>query len=304
MAGRQAQGAWQCGRRLTTSELLQIQEVVELFPRLSPHELLKTICEHLNWRTASGGYKVDACRKLLEKMAVRGDVALPPKRACSKRQERQDRPASVPTPAPTESLTGKLRTCLPVRVVPLTDKEEVARCAVDVEHYHVLGYRKPIGCFAHYAIESARGRLGYLVLAGAAKQIGVRDRWIGWDDAHRLRNLPYVVNNSRFLLFPWVRIRYGASHVLSQMARRLAEDWAARWSYRPVLLETFVDPSRYDGTCYRAAGWIELGRTTGVGLCRPGRAYRTTAKKIFVRPLTEAFRVWLCRHHAPGRAAV
>lgn len=109
-----------------------------------------------------------------------------------------------------------------------------------------------------------------------------------------MKNLPWVVNNARLLLFPWVLVKNLASHVLGQLARRLQEDWEARWGYRPVLMETFVDPARYSGVSYRAAGWRLLGKTTGRGICRPNRQYSTTPKLLFVRPLADDFRVQLC----------
>lgn len=301
MAGKENVVVWQCGRPFTEKDLEHVREVIALFPRLSLNELTQTLCEQLEWYTASGGYKQDACRKLLEKMEGRGELLLPEVRECARGQLRKRRPGAVAAAVPAEPLTGNLSSCAPVRLVSLTDKEAVALCVADVERHHFLGYRKPIGCFLHYAIESARGRLGYLIIAGAAKQIGVRDRWIGWDDQQRLQNLPWVVNNSRFLLFPWVHVRYGASHVLGQLAACLPAEWENRWGYRPVLLETFVDPASHKGTCYRAAGWIEMGRTMGTGLCRQGRAYQTTPKLLFVRPLTEDFRSLLCGAPAPRR---
>jgi hypothetical protein len=133
-----------------------------------------------------------------------------------------------------------------------------------------------------------------VLLAGAAKAVERRDRWIGWSAQERQRHLPWVANNTRFLIFPWVQIRHLASHVLGQLRRRVREDWFERWGYRPVLLETFVDRQRYQGTCYRAAGWIELGETSGRGLPRPGRTYTSTPKRIFVRPLVKDFRAQLC----------
>jgi hypothetical protein len=304
VAGKEKAVVWQCGRPFTEKDLEHVREVVALFPRLAFTELTQTLCEQLGWSTASGGYKLDACRKLLEKMEARGELKLPVVRSCARGQLRSRLPGSVATAVPAEPMTGNLSIYAPVHLVALRDKEAVALCVADMERHHFLGYRKPIGCFLHYAIESARGRLGYLIIAGAAKQIGVRDPWIGWDDSQRLRNLPWVVNNSRFLLFPWVHVRYGASHVLGQLAACLPADWEDRWGYRPVLLETFVDPARHKGTCYRAAGWIELGRTTGTGLCRPGRAYQTTPKLLFVRPLTEDFRSLLCGAPAPRRTEV
>lgn len=134
----------------------------------------------------------------------------------------------------------------------------------------------------------------------ASRRITVRDQWIGWTAEQRLRNLPWVVNNTRFLILPWVRVRHLASHVLGMVARQVADDWYQRWGYRPLLMETFVDPARFSGTCYRAAGWKELGRTTGEGLIRPGRSYSATPKLVFVRSLDRGFRAKLCSDQLQG----
>ena len=138
-------------------------------------------------------------------------------------------------------------------------------------------------------------------MAGPARAVAVRDEWIGWTRAQRLRNLGWVVNNTRFLVFPWVRVAHLASHVLGQLARQVGQDWQGRWGYRPVLLETFVDPARYRGTCYRASGWEVLGQTTGQGLARAGKAYQSQAKLVFVRALGEGFRQVLCADALVGR---
>ncbi len=117
-----------------------------------------------------------------------------------------------------------------------------------------------------------------------------RDRWIGWSRNERLTNLSFVVNNTRFLIFPWVEVRYLASHVLGKVARHIGDDWLYRWGYRPVLMETFVDSQHFKGTCYRAANFQYLGMTTGMGLVREGKHYKTSPKMIFVRPLVHNFR--------------
>ena len=114
-------------------------------------------------------------------------------------------------------------------------------------------------------------------------------------------NLPWVVNNQRFLIFPWVSVKDLASHVLGQVAARLADDWQARWGYTPLLLETFVDPAHYRGTCYRAAGWECLGETSGRGLARPGRQYKSSPKLVFVKPLNPEFRTRLCAKRLQDR---
>jgi hypothetical protein len=170
-----------------------------------------------------------------------------------------------------------------------------------LQRYHPLGYRQPFGYRMRYFIRTDRGRLGCLLFSGAAKSLGVRDRWIGWTEGQRLQRLAWVVSLNRHLIFPWVQIRNLSSHVLGKLVRRIADDWRERWGYQPVLLETFVDPREHEGSSYKAAGWQELGMSTGEGLVRAGQQYRTTPKKIFVQPLCAGFRALLCSEPAPSR---
>jgi hypothetical protein len=140
-----------------------------------------------------------------------------------------------------------------------------------------------------------------VLFSGAAKALRARDQWIGWTEQQRLRNLAWVINNSRFLIFSWVRIKNLASHVLGQIERRIGQDWERHWGYRPVLMETFVDPRHYEGSSYKGANWILLGETTGEGLVRQGKIYTTSPKKIFVKPLVKEFRTLLCSESLKGR---
>jgi hypothetical protein len=143
-----------------------------------------------------------------------------------------------------------------------------------------------------------------MLFSGAAKSIGVRDGWIGWTQAQRLRNLAWVINNSRFLIFPWVKVANLASHVLGQIHKQIRAHFKQRWGFCPVLLETFVDPQHYRGSCYKAANWCYLGMTTGLGLVRKGKSYRTSAKKVFAKPLVKEYRQLLCCEDLVGRATL
>lgn len=149
---------------------------------------------------------------------------------------------------------------------------------------------------------SERGFLGCIMFAGAAKALAARDCWIGWTEKQRLTNIAWVINNTRFLIFPWVKIKNLASHVLAQAVRRVRADWLQRWCYSPVLAETFVDPQHFHGSCYRAANWQLLGMTTGAGLVRKGKTYTTTPRMIFAKPLVKDFRSLLCSDPPAGRA--
>jgi hypothetical protein len=290
---------FQSDREITREELDEIQETVRFFPALSRSELAQTICEHLGWFTATGGYKTDACLKLLSRLEGKGRLRLPPKRAIS--PQRHAPIALTPRTGPRTEIGGSIAEVGPVSVAAVNGREQAALWNEYVSRYHCLGYRKPFGCFLSYFIESPHGILGCLLFQGAAKALKARDEWIGWTQDQRLRNLPWVINNSRFLVFPWVKVKNLGSHILGQTLRRIRDDWLKRWGYRPLLVETFVDPERYEGSSYKAANWHYLGMTTGRGLPRNGRRYTTSPKKIFVRPLAADFRALLCSEHLQGR---
>lgn len=292
---------FQCGREITREQLSEILETVGLFPNLSRKELTATICEHLGWVTLTGNNKLDACTKLLEKLESKGLMRLPTKQE-QYRRNRSQRPITLTSrTARKADITGKLKDIGQVRVEAVSDKETTGLWNEYVSRYHYLGYKQPFGYFLRYFVESEQGLLGCILFAGAAKALGVRDRWIGWGQMHRLRNLAWVINNSRFLIFPWVGVKNLASHLLGQVARCIKDDWQHRWGYSPVLMETFIDPEHFAGSCYKAANWQYLGMTTGEGLVRKGKRYRTSPKMIFVKPLAKDFRSLLCSQQLKGR---
>lgn len=291
----------QCGREITAQEVEHLKEVISLCSGLSREELARTICEHWGWVTASGGHKLQACLKLLAKLEAQGEIQLPDKRLWGSQQVR--RPEWTERTVPGPEITGPLATVKPVRLELAMDRGAKDLWNEYVDRYHYLGYRRPFGYRLRYWVVSGRGPLGCVLMAGAAKSLGVRDGWIGWSESRRLQNLAWVINNTRFLIFPWVQVRHLASHVLGQLARRVRTDWEQCWGYQPVLMETFVDPARYRGISYQAAGWTLLGPTTGEGLRRPGRRYRTTPKLLYVRPLVRNFREQLCSRQLQGRSS-
>jgi len=302
---RHAQSAtwWQGDREIVAEEIAYIRTFAQRFPGLSRKELTSTLCEHLEWLTAAGQPKYSACAKLLTRLEEAGELRLPalqePSRRGGPRASAPPR-ASARTDAPAP-VVRSLSELEPVRLRWVSERQEVCLWNDYVDRYHPLGYKKPFGYPARYFIDSGEHRLGCILLSGAAKALRTRDRWIGWSDRLRLANLPWVVNNSRYLIFPWVEVANLASHVLAQLARQVGEDWQVRWGYRPLLLETFVDPARFTGSCYRAAGWTLLGRTRGNGLVRPGKHYQTRPKLIFAKPLQADFRTLLCSDRLQGR---
>jgi hypothetical protein len=285
-----------CGREVGPEEIEHVQEVVRLCTGLSRTELALTLCEHWDWVSATGAPQQRACLKLLEKLEHMGAIRLPQKDGRGRPRGRRQKRRAVPTArtAPREPIACTLAELRPVSLECVHDEEGRGLWNEYVERYHSLGSVQSIGCSLRYFVTSSKGPLGCLLMGSAARALAVRDTWIGWSHKERLQRLPWVVNNQRLLLFPWAHVRHLASHVLGQLARRIQDDWESLWRYRPVLLETFVDPAEHSGVSYRAAGWQILGETTGQGVCRPNRQYSTTPKLVFVRPLVDEFRELLC----------
>ena len=283
-----------CGREAGQAELEHAQEVIRLCRGLSRYELALTLCEHWGWVSPTGGLQQRACMRLLEKWEAAGLLSLPEKDTSKQRTSLAQKPIPA-TERTTEqdALCCDLAQLQPVWLEVVSGREATAIWSEYVSRYHPLGCKRTIGCTLRYFVSSERGRLGCILMGSAAVALAVRDKWIGWSRQERLAHLPWVINNQRLLLFPWVRVPHLVSHVLGQLARRVQADWEARWDYRPVLMETFVDPAHHRGVGYRAAGWLLLGQSTGEGIQRRQHAYRTTPKMLFVKPLTPDFRTQL-----------
>jgi hypothetical protein len=278
---------------IRAKDIAYIRSFVKRYPGLARTEVICTLCEHLQWLTPGGRPKYDASVKLLAQLEQAGEICLPPLKEQYRPNGPQKPRAPIEEMAPGEPVQCTLAELGPMRLRVLRDVEQAA-CNASFASFHPLGYFKPFGYHARYRIEAGELVLGYLLLSGAAKKIQSRDCWIGWNDQQRRHNLPWVVNNNRFLIFPWINIAHLASHVLGQLARQLSTDWKVLWGFSPLLLESFVDPAHYRGTCYRAAGWELLGHTSGSGLARPGKQYSSSPKLIFVKPLQAQFRHLLC----------
>jgi Druantia protein DruA len=279
------------GRRFTRKQLAGVQETIKQFPKLSRTELAHTLCEHLDWKTPNGKNKVESCLTLLEKLEDQGLVSLPAKPA---RQAPKRREPVLENDSPEPPIAAALSTLIPIRLELVSSSgQDRERWKAYLQSYHYLGYRQPVGPHLGYFIVSQprQHRLGCLLFsASAAWALAPRDRWIGWDAPHRKKLLPLVLSNDRFLIFPWVDVANLASHALSLATRQIGEDWVRAFGYRPVLIETFVDPTVFTGTCYRAANWQFLGYTQGRGRLAPDHQRRTSQKEIFAYPLEPDWR--------------
>jgi hypothetical protein len=254
--------------------------------------LSKTICELLEWKRPTGKLKYEECRAFLEHLRDQGLVTLP-----GLRDTRAPGPRRVVSSAqsdvqdPVRGSAGDFDP-LTLHLVQASNPTLNSLFKQYIDRYHYIGYRIPFGAHLRYLVESQQmpGRyLACLQFSSPAWMMAPRDAWIGWEAEQRKRNLQFIVNQSRFLVLPWVSVRGLASKILSLAARRLPQDWHSVYGYRPLLLETLVDRSRFTGTCYKAGNWIHLGATQGRGrMDRDHAAQDHAIKDIFVYPL--------CRH--------
>jgi hypothetical protein len=283
------------GRMFTAQELNEVKEIVRMFPKLSQHELALTICEGLSWLAPNGKYKIEACRKLLLKLEEDAQIELPEKRIDQSLRKKQTIVLGDQTEAEVE-MSGPLPLLEPIQLESVRSKESIRLWNEYVERYHYLGYKRPFGAHQRYFVKSATSnkRLGCILFSAAAWALAERDTWIGWEKEDRSQRLHLIVNNTRFLIFPWVKVKNLASKVLSLAAKQVRIDFQERYGYEPVLLETFVDVERYHGTIYKAANWVKLGLTAGRGRMDRYRQRLSSPKQIYMYPLRPDFRDFLC----------
>lgn len=293
------------GRRFSSADLELIFEVAKDFSSLSLTELSKTLSELLEWKRPNGKLKYEECRALLEKLQALGQISLPSLRKI-KHSPRRIQQSDEANPQPAIIGSVGLYEPLTLRLVQAGDAQLHALFNEFVGRYHYLGYRVPFGAHLRYLAESGTGApLACLLFTSPAWKMAARDAWIGWPDEQRRRNLQYIVSNSRFLILPWVSVHSLASKILSLVTRHLSLDWQSLYGYRPLLLETLVDGSRFSGTCYRAANWTYLGKTRGRGrMDRTHASEGRAVKDIYIYPLCRDARRRLCRDSAPASGAV
>jgi hypothetical protein len=285
-----------CGRALTETELELIRRITREFAQLAWTELAATLCELLEWRRPNGGLKTRECYLFLRELHRRG--WLPWLTTPQPKSQRTPLAKLHAQPAPSpDLLQDPLDHYRPIHLQLIQDADQRRLFREYLDRYHYLGYRAPYGAQLRYWVRPVQPELpplAALLFTSAAWRMAPRDHWIGWNDSARQRHLPLVVNHSRFLILPWVRIPHLASHILARAARQLPADWLTRYGVEPVLLETLVDPTRYRGICYRAANWTSVGMTQGRGRMDRSRRAQGIPKQIFLFPLHRNWRQRLC----------
>jgi hypothetical protein len=276
------------GRTFSPEDIEMIKWARKTYPKLPRYEFAGTVCELLGWTTPAGRAKQIQCVAFLEKLEAEGIIQLPPVDTTKQNKCRVRRKEYK---FDTRERKGEVNDYEPVRLVIAKPGEELKRWRAYVNQYHMLGDKQVFGSRLQYFVMSGDIELGCMQFSASAWSLEERDKWIGWTKDDRKARLHLIVNNSRFLIFPWVHIRNLASKALSLAAKQIQQDWLREYCYAPVLLETFVDLEFFHGTCYKAANWIYLGDTKGAG--RTGRKDTLSRKAIFMYPLQDDFKACL-----------
>lgn len=293
-------GVVACGRVFPRATLKRIHMAARDHPQWSRADLARQVCDWLDWRAANGKPKTASCRLALLRLERRGLINLPPARRSVRFGARSFAQTHLNVPS---KLEATLQEVCGLKLILVTAKDR----ALDrqwkklVATHHYLGYRPLCGAQVRYLIASEQGYLGALGFSAAALYLKARERWIGWSHAARQCHLSKVVANSRFVIAHGVRVKNLASKVLALAQRRLPQDWAQAYGYKPLLLETYVESKRFGAISYRAANWIHVGQTCGRG--RQDREHRKNKpiKDIYLYPLVPDCHKPLCEEPGPAR---
>jgi Druantia protein DruA len=284
------------GRDLTEADLAEIRRVRAEHPEWSRFQLSVFVAERWQWRNGAGRLKDMAARTLLLKLQERGLIALPPPLRRNGRRRAQTPPpssAELFSDAP-ERIATALDSLRPVSLELVENLKQRRHVHQLLQRYHYRGYSGAVGENVQYLARDGRGReLAVMIFGAAAWKVAARDQFIGWSDRQRVQRLGWLANQQRFLILPWVRVLHLASHLLALATQRLSRDWQSRYGHPIWLVETFVERERFAATSYKAAGWTQVGQTTGRTRQDCHRTIQTPLKSVWLRPLHPGFRTEL-----------
>ncbi len=281
------------GRVVSDAEVEFIRQLITSHPEASRRQLSLMVCEAWQWKQANGASRDMVCRGLLLELERAGQLELPAvhhvhRNPLTRRTLKEG--GMVPAPLDTSRLDVPLGMIRPLEFRQVRRGPEEPLFNHLIAEYHPLGYTRPVGEHLKYLVYTRGRPIACLAWSSAPRHLNVRDRYIGWSPEARRRNLRFLAYNPRFLVLPWVQVKHLASHILGLMARRLAGDWQGLYHHPVYFLETFVDTERHRGTCYRAANWVVMGRTTGRGNNCPDKRPNRSIKEVLGYPLTSRFR--------------
>lgn len=277
------------GRIVGEPELVLIRSLIEEHPAASRRELSQKLCQAWNWVQANGAACDMVCRGLMLALDRAGHIRLPPPKG------RPPNPLVVRARPRCPEIDTSPLACglkdlgpLEFRLVRRTPDEPVFNGLI--EHYHYLRYTQPVGEQLKYMVYAGDRPVVCVAWSSAPRHLAPRDRFIGWSAESRRRNIRFIAYQTRYLILPWVRVKFLASHILGRMAARVSQDWERIYGHGIYYLETFIDPERSRGTCYQAANWMALGLTTGRGKASNGHRPNRSLKQVLGYPLRRDFR--------------
>ena len=276
-------------RVITNDDLVFIRGLIAESPALSRRGLSIKLCEAWNWVQANGALRDMVCRGMMLMLHRQGLIELPALRQVGRSSRGAAKKPQAPSIDATPlSLSLAELGVLEIRQVRRTPEEALFNALMHQHHY--LGYTQPVGEQLKYMVFAGERPIACMAWSSAPRHLGSRDRFIGWSSQARLANVRLLAYNTRFLILPWVTVPHLASHLLGRIAKRLSVDWQAVYAHPILFLETFIDPQRFRGTCYRAANWTLLGHTTGRGKDAPTRAANRSIKQVLGYALVKDFR--------------
>ena len=276
-------------RMVSDADVVFIRKLIAEHPQASRRELSYLLCEAWNWVQPNGALCDMVCRGLMLKLHREGRIELPPVRQVP-HNPLAERKKPVAVEVDMRPLRGHLAEIRPLefRCVRRTPEEPLFNSLL--ERYHYLGYKQPVGEHLKFLVYAGQRPVACFAWSSSAHYLGCRDRFLGWSAEARRKNIHLLAYNPRYLILPWVEVPHLASHLLGRMVRMLSSEWERVYDHAIYFVETFIDSERYRGTCYRAANWLVLGRTTGRGKNAWSKKPNRSIKEVLGYPLTPHFR--------------
>lgn len=281
--------------KITDDLIIQINNIIAEHPDWHRTKISQHLCELWDWRMPNGQVKDISCRDMLRALDKAGKIILPKpiKKGSYTPSKNKYLQAFLHDETPVET---KLSSLQPLRVELVVEKWQVDEFKSYIEQFHYLGFDRTVGENMKYMVFSADNRLlACLLFGSAAWSCRDRDNYIGWDKQSHRQNLQEVTNNVRFLVLPWIRVNHLASHILALISHRISSDWEKKYGHPIYCLETFVECDRFKGTCYKAANWVNIGKTTGRGRDDIDKTASLPIKDIYLLPLHKKYRQLLGR---------
>jgi len=281
------------GKNITQEDVASIRQLIAQNPEDSRRALSQRLCQAWGWRQPNGALRDMVCRGLMLMLHRASYIELPARRK-NPPNPLVHRKKPAPVLIDPHPLRGALSSILPLEIHQVRRTALEKLCDSLIEQYHYLGYCQPVGEHLKYLAFANQRPVACMIYSSAPRHIGCRDRFIGWPATVRRQNIQLIAYQSRFLILPWVQVSYLASHLLGRMSKVLPTDWRRLYQHPVYFQETFVDLERFKGTCYKAANWLYLGKTTGRGkndyTYKPNRSI----KAVWGYPLCRDFKKRLC----------